>query len=301
MFHHFHGKNHLPAQGSLSTTNFQRMLDWLDQRYNLIGANEYLYKFNNDALRHKDICLSFDDALLCQYDLAIPVLNRRKLDVFFFVHSAVFSGNFDNLEIFRHFRTNSFNSIEDFYKQFFSLVDSKFADNIARHKKYFSARDYLSAFPFYSKNDKWFRYIRDQVLGPIHYEEIMLSLMSKKKFRVESIIKNLWMSESNLMDIYNQGHIIGLHSFDHPTQISKMSYEEQKQQYEKNYNHLNELVGDIVTMAHPCGDYNEHTLKILSDLGILLGFRSSLSFKDIGGRFEVPRNDHANIFKLMQK
>ena len=42
MFHHFHSEKHLRAQGSLSEINFEEMLDWLDKKYNLIGANDYL-------------------------------------------------------------------------------------------------------------------------------------------------------------------------------------------------------------------------------------------------------------------
>ena len=87
MFHHFHSEKHLPTQGSLSGKDFSKMIDWLSDRYNLIGANEYLIKFVESRLRNNDICLSFDDALLCQYDIAIPILEDRGIDAFFFVIS----------------------------------------------------------------------------------------------------------------------------------------------------------------------------------------------------------------------
>ena len=54
-------------------------------------------------------------------------------------------------------------------------------------------------------------------------------------------------------------------------------------------------------MSHPRGDYNEDTLTILDEMGIRIGFRSSLSENTIKGRFEIPRDDHANIYKAMQK
>ena len=126
MFHHFHDEKHLPAQGSLSASQFDEMLDWLNSRYNLIGAREYLDKFENSRLTEKDVCLSFDDALLCQYDLAIPILEARGIDAFFFVYSSVFSGDPDNFEVFRYFRTNNFSDIDDFYTQFFKLVKIKY-------------------------------------------------------------------------------------------------------------------------------------------------------------------------------
>ena len=67
MFHHFHSDKHLPAQGSLSSSDFSEMLDWLGNKFNLIGAKEYLKRFEQSQLTDKDICLSFDDALLYQY------------------------------------------------------------------------------------------------------------------------------------------------------------------------------------------------------------------------------------------
>ena len=125
MFHHFHDEKHLPAQGSLSSSDFSKMLDWLSSRYNLIGAKEYLGKFEEGYLADNDICLSFDDALLCQYDIALPILEEREIDAFFFIYSSVFSENPDNLEVFRYFRTNHFSDIDDFYYQFFKLIDNE--------------------------------------------------------------------------------------------------------------------------------------------------------------------------------
>jgi len=301
MFHHFHDEKHLPAQGSLNSSDFSQMLDWLSDRYNLIGAREYLEKFESEKLSENDICLSFDDALLCQYDIAIPILEERGIDAFFFVYSSVFTGNPDNLEIFRYFRTNNFSGIEDFYNQFFELVESELKDALDQHRQVYSSLNYLNAFPFYTESDKWFRYLRDQVLGVQKYEQLMLRLMALKGFTPNDVIDDLWMSEDDLKDIANRGHLVGLHSYSHPTQMSKLNYEEQYSQYKKNLDHLSSVVGDVVCMSHPCGDYNEDTLTILDEMGIRIGFRSSLSETTIKGRFEIPRDDHANIYKAMQK
>lgn len=301
MFHHFHDEKHLPAQGSLSSTDFSEMLDWLGSRYNLIGAREYLEKFESSTLKENDICLSFDDALLCQYDIAVQVLEECNIDAFFFVYSSVFSRNPDSLEIFRYFRTNNFSDIDDFYYQFFALAETKLNDEFLEHRKVYQSSNYLSAFPFYSENDKWFRYLRDQALGPAHYEELMLHLMNIKGFSPQAVVGDLWISESDLKDIANRGHVVGLHSFNHPTQISKLSYEHQYAQYTKNFEHLSSIVGNVVSMSHPYGDYNGDTLKILEQLGIRIGFRSSLSETKIKGKYEIPRADHANIYKAMKQ
>ena len=54
-------------------------------------------------------------------------------------------------------------------------------------------------------------------------------------------------------------------------------------------------------MSHPFGNYDSNTLKILQDLGIKIGFRSNTSIKEIKSNLEIPREDHANILKIIQK
>ena len=123
----------------------------------------------------------------------------------------------------------------------------------------------------------------------------------KKNFDVSAAKKDLWVSEKDLVSIESKGHIIGLHSYSHPTKISNLSKTEQHLEYQRNYEHLSELLGQpIDVMSHPCGDYNDTTLEILKEMNISIGFRSSMSVKEIRSPLEIPREDHANIFKEMQ-
>lgn len=300
MFHHFHDSFHEPAQGSLSAPDFRRMILWLRDRYSILGAKEYSEKARQGGLDKSDICFSFDDALKCQYDIAIPVLNEFGIDAFFFVYSSAFGGSPDFLEIYRYFRTTEFDDIEDFYRQFFELVKDQDVQSFNEHYSAYSKMSYLSAFPFYTENDKWFRYIRDQYLVGNQYHEIMQQLMKAKGFDIESAKQKLWMTESDLRNTYLDGHLVGLHSFSHPTQMSKLSKIEQESEYQRNFEHLKSVLGTSVNvMSHPCGDYNQDTLQILSDMGITLGFRSSMSVTTISSLLEIPREDHANVFKKM--
>ena len=89
MFHHFHDEKHRPAQGSLSAADFSEMLGWLGNRYNLIGAQEYLERFERGSLDPRDICLSFDDGLLCQFDVAVPILAKHNLNAFFLLCNSI--------------------------------------------------------------------------------------------------------------------------------------------------------------------------------------------------------------------
>lgn len=302
MFHHFHDENHLPAQGSLSAEDFQEMLEWLASRYRILDAGQYIAGLEANCLEPTDICLSFDDALLCQFDVAVPVMDRLGIRAFFFVYSSVFGGEPEPLEIFRLFRTSSFDNVDAFYGKFFDTVREQGRENYLSARSNFEKLDYLASFPFYTENDKWFRYLRDQVLGDTAYKEIMLGLMQKEAFNVEEASKLLWMTEENLRQLHNSGHVIGLHSYSHPTQMSRLSRKQQEHEYGRNMQHLEEVLGtgEVLSMSHPCGDYNSDTLDVLSQLGIKIGFRSSLSRTEIRSSLEVPREDHANIYRKMK-
>ena len=53
MFHHFHSNKFIKSQGSISKDEFENLLNYLKDKFNLIGANEYVYKINKDKLRSK--------------------------------------------------------------------------------------------------------------------------------------------------------------------------------------------------------------------------------------------------------
>ena len=72
-------------------------------------------------------------------------------------------------------------------------------------------------------------------------------------------------------------------------------------EYQNNYDHLTGLIGKpIKVMSHPCGDYNEITLEILKSMKIDIGFRSNMLVKEMRSPLEIPREDHANVFKEMR-
>ena len=111
------------------------------------------------------------------------------------------------------------------------------------------------------------------------------------------------MNEKEVLKLHKDDHIIGLHSYSHPTKISSLSINNQFDEYKENLSHLSELLNtlDINSVSHPCGDYNKDTLNVLTKLGIKVGFRSNMSINNIITSLEIPREDSSNVFKEMQK
>ena len=97
MFHHFHNNEHTKGQGSISENDFEKII--LHYKDNILSAEDWYKKAISGQLSENDICLTFDDALLCQYDVALPILKKHNLTAFWFVYSSVIQGYSEKLEI----------------------------------------------------------------------------------------------------------------------------------------------------------------------------------------------------------
>lgn len=297
MFHHFFNGTHPRGQGAISAQNLEDMIHSLG-RDNVLPAEEWMRRALSGKLGDKDICLTFDDALKCQYDVAVPVLKALDLTAFWFVYSSVFQGNLEVLEIYRHFRTTEFVDIDDFYAEFFAMADALYPAQCQAALAQFDPDSYLSAYPFYTRGDRIFRYLRDDVLGVERYQEVMQSLMDKKGFDTPAASAQLWMRDEDLRTLHDAGHVIGLHSYTHPTRLCELSADRQKAEYQKNFDHLRAVLAEApLTMSHPCNSYSDDTIAILRGMGVKLGFRANMQKVEKPSAFEFPRQDHANLMK----
>ena len=176
MFHHLHGKSHIKSQGSINQKKFKEILCVLEKKYNLLNADVFLDKCTSGIIKKKDICLTFDDGLKSQFDLAFPTLRKKKLKAFFFIYSSALKKPSD-LEIFRDFRFRSYKKINNFYKDFFSVFENSHYKIKKKDKIY---QNYLKNYKFYTLDDRIFRYLRDKILNNKNYLIIMKKMMKKK-------------------------------------------------------------------------------------------------------------------------
>jgi hypothetical protein len=216
----------------------------------------------------------------------------------------------DLFEVYRYFRSNYFEKIDDFYNKFFNALDIKLDDFFTSNNK--NIKNMLTNFPFYSINDVKFRLVRNELLTKKKYDETMNLMFVEKKFEPKLHYKNLFFNKDDLVKLHSLGHLIGLHSHNHPLSIEKLSYNQQKEEYQKNLNLFSKILkikkSEIKYMSHPCGSYNNDTLKILKNLGMELGFKQIMKIESKKGMkkinnstLEIARQDHAQIIKMINK
>ena len=308
MFHYFHDDFfHKKSQGSISKDDFYKIINFVG-RENIIDANLFFEKFKNKKLKNNEICITFDDAVKSQIDIALPVLQDLKINSFFFIPTSIFDKTPNNLELFRYFRTNYYENINKFYEEFYKFLDKDLSFFFKKNDK--EIKSSKIKFPHYSLNDIKFRLVRDIFLNQYQYEKLMFQMIKDKKFNYKKIYPKLFFNKNDVKKLDNLGHLIGLHSHNQPPLLEKLSYTEQKYQYDKNINVLSEILSkpkkEIKYVSHPSGSYNEDTLKILNDLGVELGFKQIMTIEPEKGMkkinnssLEIARQDHSLIHKML--
>lgn len=299
LFHHFHDHRYPPSQGSISPAELEDIILKVGPE-RFLPARQWMHQAIAGKLKPNQLCLTFDDNLRCQYDLAVPVLQKYGLTAFFFVYTSVLQGNIERMEVYRYFRSTHFDRIDDFYASFFvtahemgwgSIIDSAMSG--------FSPRSYLSDFPYYSDNDRRFRYVRDEVLGPDRYGAVMDRMLREAQVDVRQLAAGLWMDSAMIRELHAQGHVIGLHSHTHPTRLDHLDREAQRYEYRENFNHLHAMLNEKPqAMSHPCNAYDNRTLELLRGLGIKLGFRSNMALRR-ASELEYPRDHHSTFARRM--
>jgi len=313
MFHHFWDKKHPNGQvgihpngqGAITADEFEQILHAVGIE-NILPAQDFYDKAVAGTLQPHETCLTFDDALLCQYDIALPVMEAHNLTAFWFVYSSVFQGNKEVLEIYRYFRSVEFNDFLSFYNAFFEAVKvSPYAADVQTALADFNPDAYLKGFDFYTTEDRIFRYVRDKVLGVEKYNQLMDQMIEAAGYDWDEMAQNLWMTEAHLKNLHAKGHVLGLHSHTHPMVMGALPKDQQTAEYSRNFSYLSSALGQTPkVMSHPCNSYNQETLDLLTEMGITLGFRANMQEAPAGdsyGPLELPREDHINILKLIHK
>jgi len=304
MFHQFSDDIiYKKSEGSINKDQLNKVIKFIGRK-NILNADEFLNRFNENKLKKSDVCFTFDDGLKCQYEIALPVLEDLQIKSFYFIYTSSYAANPNLLEVSRYFRINCFNNTDEFYQFFFDNCNRDL-NNFFKEKQ-IKINENIIKFKFYTLNDIKFRLVRDEFLTKNQYNEIMIKLFEIKKFNYKKILKELYLDKNELINLYKLENIIGLHSHNHPNKLNYLSYEDQLKEYMENLEILSNLLEinnkKIKTMSHPCGEYNNETIKVLKKMNIELGFKQVMfiekdkNMKKINNsQFEIARQDISNI------
>ena len=299
MFHFFHScRDSKKYDGSFSEENLVHLIQWLGAR-NILHPQEYVDQIEKGQVAKGATVFTFDDNLLSQHQIALPVLDYYGIKAFWFIYDDPYTKQESFFEIARFLRVKCYPSLDAYLS---SLI--AFAETLPRATAVFEKfkrenwQRYLSDYSFYSELDRKFRYFRDICLTYSEFKFCTEAQYSELALRKDILINELVTPPDRIKALNDQGHVIGLHSSSHPTVFSSLSRVAQIKEYNQNKQWLEGLGCDKVkTMAHPNGSYNADTLEVLSELGIRIGFRSNQNPLQNQSNLELPRLDAAILLK----
>lgn len=299
MFHRFRSSHERGrTQGALTPEEFERILLYvgIDR---ICSPQEWIVGLREHRLEDRAVCVTFDDGLRSQIELALPVLTRYGLQAFWFVYSCVFEGVPVKSEVYSHVATQ-LGGMDVLIDRVLERCPSELLRQLESEECLSYVKGMRDAYPFYSLKDIQYRFLRGCPRTQTTLETLMDSIINEEGFGLSESIDRLWLRGDDLKSLTEQGHCVGLHSYDHPYEIGQMAPQEQQRQYEKNYAHIWSVTGQKPNcMAHPLGSYNRDSLAVLRKLGIECGFRSSMqplpSACSKLSPLELPREDASTI------
>ncbi len=304
MFHQFHDNKYFKKiPGSLSENHLIKIIKSYKVK-NILTPEKLIEKINNNTVQNSDVCLTFDDALQSQIKIALPVLKKFNLKAFFFVQTSIFDSNNYMIEDFKIFRNRKFKNFTSFHKFFLSIL---LKNNHIKNKleTFFSSRkkiikDIKKKYSFYSFIEIKHRLIRDYFLSKTDYKKILLKMCKKKKYDIKMHSKKTYFKKKDIRKLIKDGHYIGLHTHNHPMDITKLNYEEQKKELWLNYKLLKKITKKVPCCAsHPSGKYDINSLKILKNLNIKLAFKDNMITSSVKKNsflnLEIPRANSSEL------
>lgn len=302
MLHHFHdNKKHFKTQGSFSKDQFYKLLKKIGIK-NILSPNNFLEKIKNGKLKNNQTCITFDDGIKSQFDIAYPLIKDLNLKAFFFIYSSIFDKKINFLELNRYFREIYYKNVDEYYIEFYKILERKYSilkiNKIIKNNQK-KITNLKKIYKFYSLSDLKFRFIRDNIIDKKNFNQINLALFKKKNFDYKMMNEKIYINKNDLKVLSKDNNTIGLHSHSHPTNFNKLSFNDQFRELKMNKIILEKIINKkIFSLAYPLGKYNKNTLRILKKLKIELAFLSNPFYKE-KSNLMIPREDHTLMFKRL--
>lgn len=283
----------------LNFENFQKQLDYFDEKYGFVSKKEWLNFVNNGILPQTKakILLTFDDGLKCHHKFVFPELQKRNLWGLFFVPAFPYLKN-KILDVHRiHLLCGAFEG-KKLLNQLLKLVKD---DMITKSK----VTEFKNKTYKYQSNDEGvtqFKQILNYFINYNHRTKVINKLCKQFSYNLKS--ENFYMNKKNLKELFDHGHLIGSHTVNHPV-MSTLNKYKQRQQLTKSFKILEDydLIEEKI-YCHPYGgfhSFNKDTEILLKEEGVKYSF--NVEARDIvADDYEksmqfLPRFD-CNLFKF---
>lgn len=305
MYHYVHAEGDDPLFRGLhgiDTGEFECQLDFLCEHFDPVSHEDLLdYVIHNKALPKRGFCLSFDDGFKQHYRNVYPILKKRGLQGSFFIPTKpLVAKQLHTLEKQRLCQYSLFDDyalfLEKFHEAASSLIDKDRLAPMAPIKANIdAANDYLAQHSFYSAAERFYRFIRDELLSKDEFAAIIDKLF-ERAFDESEVVARYYLNTDEIHTMAQNGMCIGGHSHSHP-HLDKLSPEAAYEEIAQGKHELEKLCQhDVSAFSYPFGSYNADTIAQLQKLNFHYAYTTVNRINEhIHKPYEITRVDAASF------
>lgn len=289
-----------PGIKGLEYNLFKCQLEYFLKNNVIVSTKDVVDAINSfKELPDNSVWLTFDDGYKDHINYVAPLLEFYGVDAAFFPVSCCFAKH-QALEVNKiHYILAVSECSSELVN---TLREKMFAVgyNWGEWNKFLANVDTRSRFD--DENTVFFKRMLQRYLPPAIREEIVNDLfadivgIAEKQFCSE-----LYLSENDIIDLYNRGFTIGSHSSSHPW-LNEISEIEQEKEITESVEAITNICGapNNWIMCYPFGAWNDQTIEILRKNNFVLGLTTKVASANLSvhDRFKLPRLDCMDFYPM---
>ncbi len=174
MFHHFKNSQKKSFfKGSISSNDLEKIILKIGLK-NIATPDDFIKNLNKRNKKNL-CCLTFDDGLKSQIEIALPVLKKYNLKAFWFIYTSIFEKDANDNEVNKYLINKHYPNFNLFLKILKKKMKLLFPN--LKYKFKFSHDNHLK---YLTSQEREFRYIRDKLLSDKEYLKLISLIMKKK-------------------------------------------------------------------------------------------------------------------------
>ncbi len=281
----------------LDINNFEKQLDYFEQRYGFVSKEEWLEVIAKKKLGSTEgkIILTFDDAMSCHYDYVFQVLKKRGLWGVFYVPSQPYQNN-KILDVHKiHLLCGAFEG-----RELIAILKDLIDESMIPDKKIKEFRELTYSGQTNYEGVSEFKRILNYFVSYRFREQLIDAVANE--FDFEFTVSEFYISLDELKEMHISGNLIGSHSVSHPV-MSKLDEINQRVEINDSLIFLHDNLNlDVKTYCHPYGgfhSFDKSTVEILTSCQVSFSFNvepRDISNQDLVSSIQfLPRYD-CNMF-----
>jgi len=282
-----------PELKGLEFSAFKRQLDYLENNYNIIKAEELIdFVTSETNLPEKACLLTFDDGYKDHVQYVMPELLKRKIQGSFFPPAQpIIEKKALDINCIQFILSCCPNHKKLIYSLNETCLENGIVDKELKNYwvKYAVATRYDS---------KEMRYIKG-ILQYLLPNEIRIKILEKlfEKYvniQPQKFSEELYMSINELKELLNNGMYVGGHGYSH-LRFNEKNRTEQKKEINLTINFLEDIRAQTKNwiMCYPFSSYNYETISLLKEMDCSIGLtiNEGINELNIQNNFELLRFD----------